>query len=449
MAALLEPSLAPQPFVDELRLRGQAAPAPGVPRPSSGGQVAASRGARFGSLSVVLALGVVCALDASIISALITPIKASLALNDEAFGRVAAAFTAAGMLGAPVFGYFAGRFGRKRALVAGAVLWSVASSGGALASGVAGLLLWRGLTGFGEAAYQGLAPSWLSDLYDRRWRNFVFSLFMVRNKLGAALALALGAWLAARYDWQTAFLVSGVPGLVLAAALLLLREPRPGEADGSTERPRRLALREQLAVLKVPPYVVHLAALAFFYSGTMTAQMWTPAFLHRHFGIDNQAASGFLAAVLLFTTPVGLIGGFLAGRYLTRFAAGLTAALAVSSLLAAAMFAAAFASTDLATTKLFIVLAVIAFGSTAGSLATLTVEFVPAALRGSAGSIAAFVSLGVANGLAPWALGALSDRYGLDRAIFLGPLVYAAAGLIWIAAAVALARSAARSARSR
>ena len=393
------------------------------------------------SLALLLGLGVVCTLDAFIISALITPIKGELGLKDEMFGIVAATFTAAGMIGAPVFGYAAGRIGRKRALIGGAVLWSLASAGGALASGVVGLMLWRGLTGFGEAAYQGLAPSWLSDLYERRWRNFVFSLYMVRNKLGSAIGLALGAWLAAHYDWRVAFLASGVPGLVLAGGLLFLREPAPGASDGETAARRRLSLGEQLRVLAIPPYVAHLIALAFFYSGTATAQVWAPAFLHRQYGLSNLAASGFMAAVLLFTAPVGLIGGFLAGRTLAGHASGLTWALAGTSLLAATFFAIAFASHDLATTKLFIVLAVIAFGSTAGSLTTLLVEFVPALLRASAGSIGAFVSAAISGAVAPWLLGHLSDRYGLGTAIFVGPAAYAVAAIVWAGAALTLFRS--------
>lgn len=396
---------------------------------------------RHASLVALLLLGVVCAFDAGIMASLLTPIKASLALSDEAFGQVAAAFTFAGMLGAPMFGYLAGRFGRKPVLIAGVLLWSAASSANALASGVVGLILWRGLTGFGEAAYQGLTPSWLSDLYDRRWRNFVFSLYMVRNKLGSALALVTGAWLASAFDWRVAFLVSGIPGIVLALFLLRLKEPAAGASDGKAEAHRALPLREQLSVLRVPAYVLHVVALVFFFSGVGTAQMWAPAYLHRVYAITNQEAANFLAAVLLFTTPVGLIGGYVFGRSLSRFAWGLTAALSVSSLIAAAAFAVAFTTRDLATAKLFIVVAIAAFGSTAGSLTALMVESAPARLRPAAGSIGTLASSGVAGVLVPWLLGALSDRYGLDRAIYLGVAGYAIASLIWAVGAIRLART--------
>jgi MFS family permease len=141
------------------------------------------------------------------------------------------------VLGAPLFGYGAGKLGRKPVLILGAVIWSLASACNALAGGIAGLLFWRSLTGFGEAAYQALAPGWLADLYEKRWRNLVFSVFMVRNKIGSALALALGGWLASAYDWRLAFLVSGVPGLLCAAWLWFLPEPLPGASDAPGEAP--------------------------------------------------------------------------------------------------------------------------------------------------------------------------------------------------------------------
>jgi hypothetical protein len=125
--------------------------------------------------------------------------------------------------------------------------------------------------------------------------------------------------------------------------------------------------------------------------------MWSPAYLHRVFALPNAAASGFLASVLLFTTPVGLLGGWLAGRWLAPHRWGLTSALAVTALLTAAAFTIAFSTRDLATAKLFIILAICAFGSTAGSLTTLLVELVPGHLRTAAGSFGAVISTGVSG----------------------------------------------------
>jgi MFS transporter, Spinster family, sphingosine-1-phosphate transporter len=399
---------------------------------------------RHWALSLILVVGTVCSMDAMILAALLTPMKADLHLSDSAFGSVAAAVTVAGMIGSPIFAALAARVGRRPVLVGTILLWSVSSAGSALTVGIGTLILWRALTGFGVSAYQGLAPGWLADLYDRASRNFIFSLFMVRNKIGSALAFAAGGWIAARHDWHQAFLLTGLPGVVLALLMLTIREPVPGHADGASSVRRNVSVREQLSVLRIGSYSTHLAALTFFFGGMFTAQMWLPPFLHRVHGMDNLHATSFLSVVLLLTTPCGPVGGWLVGRTLSGRRWGLPAVLAVTSIAAAVLFAAAFRTPDLATCKALTIAAIVVFGSTAGSLTTLLVETVPAHLRSISGSFGALVSAGVSGIGAPWLLGTLSDHYGLGSAILIGPVFYTVAGFLWAGLALALGRPGAR-----
>ncbi|MBG6248009.1 MULTISPECIES: MFS transporter [Symbiopectobacterium] len=140
------------------------------------------------SLAFIWMLGVVCVLDSAIISSLLTPIKAEFGFSDEQMGRFSSMFTLAGIIGAPIMGTLANRFSRKTVLLIGATVWSVASLSTGLATGFIGLLFLRVLTGFSDAAYSTVAPGWLADLYRPRWRNVVFSLYMLRNKIGTAAA---------------------------------------------------------------------------------------------------------------------------------------------------------------------------------------------------------------------------------------------------------------------
>lgn len=394
------------------------------------------------SLLLMLALGVVSMMDAMIVGALITPIKAELGFSDEQLGRMSSVFTLAGIAGAPVFGLLAGRWGRKPVLLAGVLLWSVASLLTGTAGGLAALLLWRALTGFGEAAYNSIAPGWLADLYRPRWRNFVFSLYMVKNKIGTALALALGGWLAAEYGWRTAFFVAGVPGIVLALLLSRVREPAIGATDapaaGAAAAPRRIGLRESLAVLRYRGYLLHVLALVFFYTA-MSLQIWIPAFLHRAHALPNQQASAFLAQVLLFTLPVGIVGGLLASLVLQQRRWGYPAFLAATSMLAAAAFFEAYSAADLGRAQLFVALGTAAFGFSAGTLTTLVVETVPAPLRSAATALQIVLTSGIAGIVGPELVGLLSDAHTLQRAIFVGPACYLIAGLVWLAYAVAAA----------
>ncbi len=393
------------------------------------------------SLTLILLLGIVCMMDAAIVGALLSPIKTSLNLTDEQFARTAATFTIAGIVGAPLFGWAANRFGRKYVLLAGVVLWSLASIGSGVAAGLGALLIWRGLTGFGEAAYQGLAPSWLADLYGPKWRNLVFSLYMLRNKIGSALALAVGGWLAAHYDWQVAFMVAGIPGLILAVWLFFVDEPVPGAVDGIKPgtAPSRLNFREGLAVFRSTGYVLHCVALSLFFIG-MSTQMWVPAYLYRVFSVPNKEATGFLAAVLLYTLPAGLIGGYLSSLFLRPVRGGFAGLLAVTSALTSVLFFEAYSTGDLDRAKFFIIIAVTTFGFSAGALSTLIVETVTPALRASASSFGALITGGVSGIVGPELIGILSDRYGLPVALRAGLAGYLLAALVWAGLALWLSR---------
>lgn len=409
----------------------EAAPASSLGSPGSAAGWLGSEATQASlSFSLMLGLGVVCMFDQAIVGALLTPIKASFRLSDEQFARTAASFTLAGMVGAPLFGWLANRFGRKRVLFAGIAMWSIASIGSGLVEGLGALLIWRGLTGFGEASYQSLAPSWLADLYRPKWRNLVFSLYMLRNKVGAALAFGIGGWLAARYGWQTAFIVSGCPGLVLALLLLLVHEPRPGASDGAIQRAAPLSFRQGLTVFRHPGFVLHCTALTLFFIG-MSTQMWVPSYMTRTFQISNQAASGFLSAVLLYTLPAGVVGGYLSSLLLREVRGGFAGLLSVTSLITAAVFGFAYSSSDLDTTKTLIVTAIAVFGFSAGTLTTLIVETVSPELRASAASFAALITGGIAGIAGPELIGIFSDAYGLRTALCLGLSGYAAAGISW------------------
>lgn len=382
------------------------------------------------SLGLMLLLGVINVIDSGIIAALITPIKEEFLLTDEQIARLSSVFTFSGMVAAPLFGYLAGRFGRKFTILTGALIWSLASIGSGFATGLVSLLLWRGLTGFGEAAYHGLAPSWLADLYRPRWRALVFAAYMIKNKIGTAIALALGGWAAARYGWQTAFLIAGLPGLVLVLAMLWLKEPVAGAADGQASR-RKIGFAEGLQVFRHPGFVIHTLGV-FLFMAAMTGQAWIPSYLHRVFDISNKQASLFLAQLLLYTLPAGLVGGYLSSRYLRRSAIGFPLFLAFTMLAAAGLMTVAYSSRDLTTVQWLIGAATASFGMSMGPMATLSMETIPPALRPHATFLVVPLQ-GVFLIIASQLYGVLSDRFGLQQAIFLTPAGYLSAGLVWVA----------------
>jgi len=403
-----------------------SSPAPVVRRAQSTTREAAT------SVTLLLVLGVLCMIDAQIVSSLLTPIKNDLKLADEQFARITAIGAFVALWVNPFYGYLGNTFGRKKVIFGGLLLLSVGSIASGLSAGYLALLVARVQVAFSAVSYNVLAPSWIADLYSPKWRNFVFTIYHLKNRVGVSSALILGGWLSAHYDWHTAFIVTGGATLAVVFLILLVREPYPGESDGHIDKSiTHPSFREGLEVFKYKGYVLHTLAYSFFMIG-MYGQSWIPAYLYRTFHITNQQASTFLGTVLLATIPVGLAGGWLTGFFsLHRHRGGYATFLGLTSFVAALTFFTAYHQTELVSAEFWLATAFTIFALSVGSLTTLVVETVPPRLRTSATSISPLVSGIIASILAAEIWGIISDHYGLRWAILLAPTGYLIAGFLW------------------
>src|SRR6266568_2239419 len=154
--------------------------------------------------------------------------------SDTQLFSLVPAFTVVYMLAAPVFGPLGDRRARPPLIALGVLIWSVATVLGGFARSYATLFLARATVGVGEAAYGTIAPSLLADYYPRQYRGRVFSIFFAAIPVGSALGIQLGGLVDAHFGWRRAFFIVGIPGLLLAALALTLRDPPRGaqEAGG-------------------------------------------------------------------------------------------------------------------------------------------------------------------------------------------------------------------------
>ena len=164
-------------------------------------------------------------LDRYVLSAVLTPLKAEWNLSDEQLGRLSTVFMLGYFVTSPIFGWLGDRLPRRWLIAAGVFVWSL----GTTLSGVAGsftmLVLFRILVGVGEASYATISPGWIADLWPAPKRNNALTIFYVAIPVGSALGYILGGVIAARWGWRPAFFWAGAPGLVLAVAMLALKEP--------------------------------------------------------------------------------------------------------------------------------------------------------------------------------------------------------------------------------
>lgn len=197
-------------------------------------------------------------IDRQILSMLVGPIKADLALSDTQIGLLqgfafAMFYT---LVGLPM-GRLADRGDRRRLIAWAIFAWSLATAACGLARSYGQLFLARVGVGVGEAALGPAAYSLLADYFPPERRGRAMGLYSVGVYLGIGLAAVIGGAVIGRLagappielpligqlaPWHAAFLVVGLPGLGLALWVGTLREPpRHGGAGAS------IALAEALA----------------------------------------------------------------------------------------------------------------------------------------------------------------------------------------------------------
>jgi MFS family permease len=267
-------------------------------------------------LTIVYALNIA---DRFSISTLIEPIRLELHLSDSgvAFltGVALALFYVT--VGIPIAA-LADRANRRNILAIAVAVWSGMTALCGLAQNYWQLLLARFAVGIGEAGGTPPSTSILADKFPASRRPMALTIFALGACIGAWLGSSVAGAAAERSGWRAAFLVLGIPGLVVAVVVwLTVREPRRGELDAPSTRPPRSTLAASLRFIASQRSAVHLLAggsIATLWSWGL--MWWTPTFLQRSHHMTVGQAGALLGPMHLIAGTAGtlLAAGWLMGR---------------------------------------------------------------------------------------------------------------------------------------
>jgi len=180
------------------------------------------------ALILLLAVYTVNFLDRQIVSILAEPIKRDLHLSDTQLGLLTGLAFAIfyTFLGLPI-ARLAERSNRVTIIGVSLAVWSGFTVVCGLATNYTQLLLARIGVGVGEAGCTPTAHSLIADYVPKSQRASALAFFAMGTPLGSLLGSSLGGVMSDTFGWRTAFLLAGVPGLLLTAVVFLtLREPR-------------------------------------------------------------------------------------------------------------------------------------------------------------------------------------------------------------------------------
>ena len=389
------------------------------------------------TLAVLTGLNLFNYLDRQVLPAVIPRIQEELHLNDDVAGTVGTAFMLGYFITSPFFGYLGDRKPRKWLVASGVAVWSVGTVLTGFAGGLWSLLAFRVLVGFGEASYATLSPGWIADLFASARRNNALSIFYVALPVGAALGQILGGQVEAVWGWRAAFYFAGAPGLLLAVAVLALREPARGASEpggAAAVAPPAPGFGSYLQLLRFPTYLLIIAGYVAQTFAMGGFAFWSAKFLYTVHGMQLAAADNFFGVSLVLTGLVAtLAGGYAATWWSRRHPAGYAWVLALSALAAAPAAWAAFTLADLTLAKAALAAAMFFLFLSTGPVNTLTLEAVPVALRASAMAASIFAIHALGDLWSPKLVGMLSVHFGgLQKAMLVLPVALAFSAALWL-----------------
>src|SRR3954447_24667260 len=181
--------------------------------------------------------------DRSVLFAVLPLIQKEFPRSDASYGFLTTAFFICYMVTAPFIGYLADRYPRKWIMVAGALIWCVATLMTAVTHSFETLLIRHTIVGLGEATFVTIAPSFLADLFSEEHRGKVFGWFYLNIGLGAAAGYEVGGYFSQAHGWRFPFYIAAVPGFILGLMLLFIPEPQRGAKDLLPESAERTSMR--------------------------------------------------------------------------------------------------------------------------------------------------------------------------------------------------------------
>jgi len=372
-------------------------------------------------------------------------IQADFHATDQQMGALTTALFFTYMFTAPFTGWLGDRFPRKPLIVAGAVLWSLATLATYWVHNYWSLYARHALVGVGEATFGIFAPAVLSDFFPPKERNRILSFFYLAIPVGAALGYLVGGQLGSRFGWRTPFLVGAIPGLGIAALYAVYAtEPVRGGSEtpgGGVERGTAVApsigttFGNALGLFRNPGYLcatLGMAAMVFAMGGIST---WMPTFLHRFAGMSVARSGTVLGAITVVDGLAGTaIGGWLAQRWLRTNHRALYLLSAWSMILTLPVAALVFFGPAGGSIPALAVAMFFLFLNT-GPLNAAICNSVSSAVRSSAIALELFLIHALGDTFSPQIIGAISDRSNMRLGLGVTLITLAVSGGLLFAGA--------------
>ncbi|HEX5150732.1 MAG TPA: MFS transporter [Parafilimonas sp.] len=266
-------------------------------------------------------------LDRSVISLLKTYLEKDFNWTETDYSRIVIAFQACYAFGLLVAGWVIDKAGTKIGYAISILVWSFAAMGHALVKSTFGFEIARGALGISEAGNFPSAIKTVAEWFPKKERAFATGIFNSGANIGAIAAPLTVPFIAEKWGWQWAFIITGAVGFIWLIFWFLLyeipaKQKRLGKAEfdyihsDADEMPVNDATADagKISWFRL---LAFKQTWAFFFGKFLTDPVWwfylfwLPAFLKAQYGIDGTATALPVALVYTMSTFGSIFGGWL------------------------------------------------------------------------------------------------------------------------------------------
>ncbi|PWY37704.1 MULTISPECIES: MFS transporter [unclassified Pseudomonas] len=332
-----------------------------------------------------------------------------LQLSNSHLGMLSSVLALAWAVSGALVGAWSDRRGkRKPLLIVAVILFSLCSALSGLVTGFLSLLLFRGIMGLAEGPILPLSQSLMVEASSPHRRGLNMGLLQgsAAGLLGAVIGPPVLIGLAEAYGWRHAFIVSLIPGLLIA--LLIWRYVRNDAPAPATTSDNDKAPVNRLALLKSRNIVLCTLISCVFLTWFVILISFTPTFLVKVRGYSPAS----MGTVMSCLGGAWVLWGFGVAAISDRF--GRRPTLVLFSLIAACCPIALLYANSPLLMGVLMLLTYTGLGCFTLFMATIPAETVPREVMATALGMIMGIGELVGGFVSPTIAGFAADRFGLS-----------------------------------
>lgn len=264
--------------------------------------------------------------DRQVFSILAPDLQKTVGWTEIEYGHIVMAFQASYGFGLLIVGRLMDRLGTRTGFSVAIVVWSLACMGHAFARSVFGFGIARFALGAGEAGNFPAAIKTTAEWFPKKERALATGIFNSGSNVGAIIAPLTVPWMAMKWGWQSAFIITGAVGFVwLIAWLILYRRPE----DHPKVSPAELAYIQSdppESSVKIPwaKLFPHRQTWAFALGKFMTDPVWwfflfwLPKYFVETYDLKLTGLAGPLIVIFIAADFGSIGGGWLSSRLMKK-----------------------------------------------------------------------------------------------------------------------------------